>query len=992
MKTLYCILLTIFISYFTQAQQVTKIDCCVEIGGKAAIIINDNSNTGTLNSTPVNTTAANGGFDFKLGVAANTSAGIYDKNDVLVRTLWSGVWYEAGCYSGKWDGYLDDGATLAPLGTYTAKVLTNNVAYEWLGVIGNSSASHLSNEFLIGNGIYSLTVAGGNCYLAGGYAERDITTIRFALNDLGKSYFVSPGTQSVSAFSVCSNSNYVFYAGEDSYSQTIPKFLYAFNPTTEQQINFTNGRPYNIQIDNRLYSSVLGYSENGGNHILSIAATDNFIFAARETGVIETYDLRNNSGALLFTTPISEVGRITIAGNKLWAIVNGVPKQYTIASNGTITATGLSLNLSNASALKYNSFSNEIVAGDLNTQTWKFYSAATGNYKSALGVPGGYANGPAVTNYKFHFEDIKGRLGPQPLSDITFQPDGSFLISDIGNYRINRYNPDHSYKDQISYVTSSRSCAADQNNPTRVFADKLEYQVDYSKVATDINASWKLVNNWSVGTDLNEFEQFKGVITLPNGITYGYGSPGGSKHLYKLDPANGAVYLKDIGSNEILEADGSLYDRVNNNNINFLVTKRNLTSDRDVMLNWGNPIIIATTPNIDANFPFYYINNNRGASTNPNRQFFYNPNYNYGFGNNGNDRHLVSIKKGANTIDWQASKSTGGGYYGAYPENGDFATNGGHSENALLNINGSNLFTHVNDELGQYTQVARTNHFNENGLFIGHFGTDNTTVGYTGDTRFWAGNSFSTNLVKVGNDLYYLYCDESKHSGVHLIKISNLSSIAIQSIPLTVSAAVTLVADPSDLMAGLPYHGTSLNNALGWTIEAGTPGIVTTYLQYEKGKNDISISGNRGDRAVSRFLSNQTSNSYTASMQVNFANSQDTFSDFNVYNLLALCDQSGKVLAIVYQKGNGIYVNNTLIAAFTWIDKNTCRNVVFTCTNGSLKVKFADYAPVTISSFWENGAAVTQPGFIKVLQHVAGYRNDHTAMNICKMRFTKAIF
>lgn len=998
MKTLYCILLTIFISCFTQAQQVTKIDCCIEIGGKAAIIINHNSSNGTSNSAPVNTTTINGGFDFKLDIAANTSAGVYDKNDFLVRTLWSGLWCEAGCYSGKWDGYLDDGTTLAPLGTYTVKTLTNNVAYDWLGVIGNSSASHLRNEFLIGNGIYSLAVANGNCYMAAGYAEREVTTKRFALNNIGACFDVSPGTQSVSAFAVCSNSNMVFYAGEDSYSQIVPKFLYAFNPVTEQQITFTNSRSYSINIDGRVYSSVLGYSEDNSNHILSIAATDSFLFVARQLGTIEVYDLRNNSGALLFTTSITGISRIDVAGNKLWAVINGVPKQYSIASNGALSVTGLALNLNSTYAIKFNSFANEIAVSDLTAQTYKFYDASTGNYKSTVGVSGGYANGPAVTDFKFCLQDIKGRLGGQPVSDIAFQSDGSFWITDIGNYRINRYNPDHTYKDQIAYVPSSRSCAVDINNPTRVFADALEYQIDYSKVATDINGSWKLKYNWSVNTDLNIQEQFKGVFTLPNGFTYAYGSPAGPKHLYHLDPINGAVYLKDIPDG-IMEADGSLYDRPNNGPY-FTVTKRTLTSGNNVMLTWGEPIVMAQTPNIDANFPFYYIQNTRGAITNQSRQFFYNPVYGYGFGNNGYGNHLVSIKNNTNTIEWQASKSTGVNYFGEYPRNGDFVTNApgqAGSRDCLLNINGRNLFMHVNDELGIYTQVARTNHFDESGLFIGHFGTDNKTVSQTGDPRFWAGNSFSTNLAKVGNDLYYFYCDESKHAGVHLVKVSNLASIAIKSIPLTVSAAITPVADPSDLMTSLPKHVDNFAGNNDWIIVANPQRFSTTKRTYLSIDNDVAI-GTNISAYVKRRLSTNTLDSWKLSGYISFEESQATLSgDAGVYNYLDLTDNTGKVIARFaemshsyadrYLTINGVTIPGSYKNENNFGELQLLQPFKFSLVAGVLRFKIAGYDEVVVSVL-ETGAAINKPGYLSINQSGI-YGNRFHQINLKGLRFNQ---
>lgn len=918
----------------------------------------------------------------------------------LVRTIESGkdVTGLSGALNIKqWDGLLDD-ETPAPAGNYEIRILTHNVQYPWLGTIGNRSNN---NSLLIGNGVYSMAVSHGKCYLAGGYAERDISTKRFGLNSIADCADVSPGSQTISAFSVCSNDNMVIYAGEDSYSQAIPKFLYAFDPITEQQIIFDYGRSYNIVIDNRFYASTLGYSVDPWSHILDTAATNDFLFVSREPGVIETYDLRNNSGALLFTMRADGINRIGVENNNLWTIESGITKKYTILSNGDLAETGLTINQQNAFGLKYNAFANEVAVSDIVADTWNFYDATTGAYKATLGSVGGYSSSPVVTNYKFCLKDIKSRLGGVPNSDIAFQPDGQFFISDIGNYRINRYNADHTYRDQLAYVPSSRSCAVDPNDPTRVFSDKLEFRVDYNLIGADINTSWTLVKNWSANTSLDEFEQFKGVFTLPNGYTYGYGGSG-VKHLYHLDPVNGATYLKDVEG--VLEADGSLHNRVNYGNERFVVTKQNLVSGGALMLEWGSVITMATTPQIDANFPFYYIHNTRGSITNPNRQFFYNPVYNYDFGNRGYGNHLVSIKNNTNFIEWQASRSTGVGYLGEYPKNGDFATNSpgqAGSRDCLLNIHGSNLFTHVNDELGIYTQAARTNHFHESGIFIGHFGTDNKTVGLTGDTRYWAGNSFSTNLVKVGNDLYYFYCDESKKAGVHVVKATNLDSIAIQRIPITVTVpgSITPIQDPSNLMANLPRRTDNFTGNNVWILEVIGSNLTlkTGERTYLKEDRDISIGTNTANYIKARINTVARSN-WKLSGFVSFENSQATFpGDNGVYNYLDLTDTAGKVIARFAEQSHGytdrfLTINDvTIPGSFKAIgnlfgEMQILQPFVFYFVNNALTFKIANYNSVVISNPLEVGALFKNPAFLAVNQSGI-YGNRYHQINLKNIVF-----
>ena len=69
--------------------------------------------------------------------AALTSAGIYDSDDHLVRSLWQMEQTPAGKLERTWDG-LDDRGNRAAAGTYSYKVVVNNSTYANVGAIGNS--------------------------------------------------------------------------------------------------------------------------------------------------------------------------------------------------------------------------------------------------------------------------------------------------------------------------------------------------------------------------------------------------------------------------------------------------------------------------------------------------------------------------------------------------------------------------------------------------------------------------------------------------------------------------------------------------------------------------------------------------------------------------------------------------------------------------------------------------------------------------------------
>jgi Divergent InlB B-repeat domain/FlgD Ig-like domain len=76
-------------------------------------------------------------FSVQLDESGLTSAGIFDSDGNIVRTLWALETFNVGNLSGSWDGLDDFGAPVPP-GSYTWKVLRNGAQYNNIGVIGNT--------------------------------------------------------------------------------------------------------------------------------------------------------------------------------------------------------------------------------------------------------------------------------------------------------------------------------------------------------------------------------------------------------------------------------------------------------------------------------------------------------------------------------------------------------------------------------------------------------------------------------------------------------------------------------------------------------------------------------------------------------------------------------------------------------------------------------------------------------------------------------------
>ena len=128
---------------------------------------------------------AQSSFSVQLSQSGLTSAGIFDSNGKLLRTLWALETFNAGNLNGSWDGF-DDFGNPVPSGTYRWKVLRNGALYNNIGVIGNTGLPPVTSGhvpyFIEGVAVD----AQGNSYTVHDWDEPHFDVIRWsALN--GKS-------------------------------------------------------------------------------------------------------------------------------------------------------------------------------------------------------------------------------------------------------------------------------------------------------------------------------------------------------------------------------------------------------------------------------------------------------------------------------------------------------------------------------------------------------------------------------------------------------------------------------------------------------------------------------------------------------------------------------------------------------------------------------------------------------------------------------------
>jgi hypothetical protein len=733
------------------------------------------------------------GFTFKLDGRGKTSAGVYSKDGTLLRTLWSGVTYNAGTHQFVWDGINDDGR-LAANGGYVVKVLSNNVKYKWEGVIGNTSDSlsgssvHHAIERM-----YGMAISGNNAYFAVGYNEQSSSTFKFNIhNPQKKTVILGKG---LSVKYVATDGITVYWAGNDA-GVVNNWMVFGTKVANDSESGFTSGQPA-ITKYGRKYKSVLDNINNDKSEIsgLAVQKRGRYLFVAHKN-LNELHVLDKTTGALLqkqsFDTPLN----ITADDNgHVWLIYskNGkrVIEKFAVESNGKLNPLNVVLPaLVEPQALAVSPNGKKLLVADGgDSQQLKAFEVNSGAPLWTYGVAGGYATDPNVRNDKFYFNEAKG-----PGTFIAFQPDGGFWVEDAGNSRAQHFTADRKFIDRIMYLQTSYSSFVDANDPSRVFSDYLEFKVDYSKPIGANNGSWQLVRNWGHNITAeydDKYNRLRGVTTLSNGKTYAL-----LTHRFRTFvswklvelPKTGPLRITGVDipmDNTQLYPDGSLY-KVSTFRVGVptVFTKRELLKfDLDGDPVWGPQNTIAQTQPAESTDPGYHGNNTllkSGEITSSGVIALFD-------GTTANCWHLGGIKVGGDKLLWRAAMSTTKEYWGPFPSDGTFDI-GNHTNypGCIAMASGRSIFWGYHGEFWKNSEVNKWTQVYDDGLFVGQFGVAGPEAGNVEATAEMAGNCFAASVVKLPNgDTYLYHNDESMHGGVHRWKISGLSTIKEQVIPIS---------------------------------------------------------------------------------------------------------------------------------------------------------------------------------------------------------------
>ncbi|MEP6502279.1 MAG: FlgD immunoglobulin-like domain containing protein [Betaproteobacteria bacterium] len=766
-------------------------------------------------------------FTFTLPAARTTSAGVYSSDGMLVRTLWRGRRFEAGAHAATWD-QRDDGGTLLASGNYTVKVAHHDMQYVWEGAIGNTSAragaAVLHHSY---RGPTSFASIPGGMLYAVGYNEAQSAINGFRLDDTQLnqspvrivSSFVSPDM-------IAADGQRVYWTNT-GLGMDKSTFVAANDIATNAQTVFSAGTPTCLSwmTDGKTcyastdYKSVLDLRADNANPATGIAVQKAGTLLAVAYGArneIHLFD--KNSGQLLRTLPVAlnagTINQIAMSpSGDLWVLSGNAVVRYTNLDATPLVATTI-LTLDKPLAIAVDPHDDNavwIADGGSSEQVKRFDKA--GNLVQAIGVAGGYGTRTLVAGNRFNFT-----LGPgQERTTLAIDDNHAVWVLDTAVNRMLKFDADGSLGDQIAYLPCSYTTSTDAGNPTRVFANFMEYAVDYGKSLSDAGG-WKLVRNWltAVPADLQVarggdpifvsanwgWTGFRTVLTMSNGRTYALLGVGEKNAFVELT-ADGKVrfiqWLRDAGAGEtrvVFYENGDLGWSSSDGLRQSVLRLRLQGFDNAANPVWAStPTVLATAPAAlsgpaDPPLTFTGVVGARFPQTSTGKVVFFNPSVDAATG-----FHLGAVVEGGSAWDFEASPSGPLDGLGTFQTSKDDHTlqYGGNLVHALgpdivYGYHGEYYTDLSNGNFGEANQFM---HFREDGLFIGQFGVASTRATSAAQPGL-SGNAFSSTLLRTGGRTYLYHNDESTFGGVQRWRLAGIDDIQELSAVGSVGTSVLL--------------------------------------------------------------------------------------------------------------------------------------------------------------------------------------------------------
>lgn len=746
-------------------------------------------------------------WTFTLPRQATTSAGIYDLQGRLLRTLWRAEVLAAGEQRRVWDGRDDLGQPVADADV-EFRLIHHHISHVWEGVIGNSSSGlgvNLHKAFLLPT---SLSMQAGRGFYSVGYNEQQQGIHGFELSAPGRNTRPIAWKDPFTGMAMIAvDGNRIYWANAGGLSKT--SFVGAFEIDSGRHVVFAAGAPVCLNVrapstvcyEDQNYPSVIDQESSAAEAPSGLAVQRRgrlLAVAHPGQGRVRLFDKTSGAWLKEFVVALNPGALNQLAmspAGDLWVISGSKVLRYTdLSGTPRLAATVSGLDRPLAIATAESGVEDIWIAdGRASQQVLRF--DRDGKQLAAIGVKGGYDNDPRVAADRLCFRFAEGK----EQTAVGVASDGSVWVVDRCHNRMLRFPVAASSSArsdaQIAYLPAVYTATVDHGNPQRVFANFLEFEVE-RHAPWVAGKSWKLVRNWLIGMPASlrddravngGFGGFTSVETLANGRTYGLLGAQGRQIIVEL-PASGPLrVVKTLAqpmpgaTAKVLYENGDLGYSLSGPNSQTVLRQPIKGFDASGDPVWSvEPVKLASVPT-SVGSPWYRAGTFSGVLpprfplTESGHVVFFDQSV---VGNEG--FHLGAAKAGSDQWLWQASPS------GALDGKGSFQTKrldqsityGGN----VVWTSGRHILYGFHGEFykdlktGQVGQANQFMHFDESGLFIGQFGQPSTRPAPP-DMAGLSGNAFSPTLVRDGPRLYLYHNDESTHGGVHRWRIDGWDDI-----------------------------------------------------------------------------------------------------------------------------------------------------------------------------------------------------------------------
>lgn len=772
---------------------------------------------GVSGKTAGDTDATVVSFSFDLLQERITSAAVYGVDGSLLRTLWRGERLQAGRHSRRWDQRLDDGS-VAPGGPFTVRLIHHNVRYQWDGVVGNTSAftgSMPHRSFLPPQ---SLAADGLQLHLGMGYNEAQTAVQGLLVTDPQRPASKVKHTDPFIGFGlVASDGTRLFAANTGGLDKS--GFIVAFSTADGTQTAFDEGLPLCLNrmaagncFHHQSYRSVIAHRPAGEALATGLAVQRNGRLLAVAYGPenrVRVFD--KHSGRLLseWSLPLSahSSNHLALTGSgDLWVVSSSAVLRYTaIDSTPRLLATlqGFSKPLAVAADPADDA---AVWVADGGSSQQLHHIGRSGVADAVIGQRGGLAQQATLAPDRLCFKVDAEREHTALVVDSA----GHVWVVDTCNNRLLRFTAAGASSAHVAWLPASYISAVDSQRPQRVFANFLEFEVDYSR-ALGAAGAWRLLRNWlpSLPAALRDGEStnrgfggFRVVTTLANGRTdaqllvAGQGvivelTAAGLTHEVMRLPAPAATQ-----SPVVLQANGDLHHGADEGARQVVYRRRLEGFDSSGAPRWAAQAAVLASVALQSPAPYHRMGTFAGASgprwpvNDAGQLIWFNPAV-----DNSEGLHLGAVAQGGTQWSWQASPS------GALDGRGSFQTRSAdatihYGGNVVMVLGRSVLYGYhgefysdlVTGRVGQANQFM---HFLDNGLFVGQLGVPSTR-GIDTPEPGKSGNAFSPSLVRVAGRTYLYHNDESTWGGVHRWELQGLDDIVEISAAASTGDSVSL--------------------------------------------------------------------------------------------------------------------------------------------------------------------------------------------------------